>query len=246
MYISFFIVLFCSCVISGLVGFGGNILALPFLSLFLDVKTIVPVLLLTVIFNGAPRLLKGWRNVNLKCFLTMVPLALTGGFTGVYLVNTLHEGWMKLMLSVLMILIATKGLAELSGIWDIKMKEKKNPLLFVFPFMAGMMQAAFACGGPLYNLYIVLNLKQKEQIRTTQYAISITTSVVVFFKYLQDGVYQNEILNFVFLSLPAIILAYFVSEKIFHKMNGSQFLKLVYCVLILAGIMTGWQAIQLF
>ena len=54
----FFLVLFLACIISGLVGFGSNILALPFLSLFLDVKTIVPVLVLTVLANGIPRLLR--------------------------------------------------------------------------------------------------------------------------------------------------------------------------------------------
>ena len=42
--ILFFLILFLACIVSGLAGFGSNILALPFLSLFLDVKTIVPVL----------------------------------------------------------------------------------------------------------------------------------------------------------------------------------------------------------
>jgi len=239
-------VLFCACIVSGLVGFGSNILALPVLTLFLDVKTIVPVLILTVIFNGVPRLIKQYREVNLRLYCMMIPLSLLGGVIGVQLMTKLHEGWMKFFLAILMILIAIKGLLEISGVWQLKKKEKKNPLLLVFPFLAGLMQAAFACGGPLFNIYILLNLTEKEQIRATQFAISTTTAVLVVAQYMRAGVYQGQVLQFVFLLIPAVLLAYVVSERLFKQIDGKQFLKLVYIVLILAGMLTGWQAIQLF
>jgi len=244
-YISFFLILFFACIISGLVGFGSNILALPFLSLFLDVKTIVPVLILTVIFNGVPRLLQQYRSINLRIYFIMVPLALLGGLAGVQLATMLHEGWMKLILAILMLLIAVKGLVELKGILKIRVKEKQSPVLLVFPFLAGVMQAAFACGGPLFNMYILLNLTQKEQIRATQFAISTTTAIVVILQYLKADVYQGTVLNYVYLLIPAVLFAYFVSEKIFKKIDGKQFLELVYIILILAGIITAWQAVHL-
>lgn len=107
------------------------------------------------------------------------------------------------------------------------------------------MQAAFACGGPLFNIYILLNLTQKEQIRATQFAISTTAAIVVILQYLKADVYQSTVLNYVYLLIPAVLLAYFVSEKIFKKIDGKQFLKLVYIILILAGIITAWQAVHL-
>ena len=59
------------------------------------------------------------------------------------------------------------------------------------------------------------------------------------------GTYQGQTLHFVFLLIPAVLLAYVVSEHIFKRINGQQFLRMVYMVLLFAGFMTGYQALQL-
>lgn len=243
----FFLILFLACIVSGLVGFGSNILALPFLSLFLDVRVIVPVLILTVLCNGVPRLLSQYRSINLRTYLTMLPLALIGGFAGIHLINVLHEGWMKLLLAVLMLFIAVRGILELNGTRiTYSQKKKDNALLLLIPFLGGLMQAAFACGGPIYNMYILLKLQKKDEIRATMFAIGSTSASLIALQYFIAGVYQGQIVHFVFLLIPAVLLAYVVSEHIFKRINGQQFLYLVYFVLIFAGLMTAWQAIQLF
>ena len=141
--VMFFLIMFLACIVSGLVGFGSNILALPFLSLFLDVKTIVPVLVLTVLFNGVPRLLSQYRSINLFVYFSMLPLVALGGVCGIHLANMLHEGWMKLLLALLMIFIAGKGLRDLHSQGKPQPRAKKNPLIFCIPFLGGIMQAAF-------------------------------------------------------------------------------------------------------
>lgn len=241
----FFLIMFLACNISGLVGFGSNILALPFLSLFLDVKTIVPVLVLTVLFNGVPRLLSQYRSINLHVYFYMLPLAALGGVCGIHLSNILHEGWMKLLLALLMMFIAGKGLWEMQSSWRPALHQKKNPLIFCIPFLGGIMQAAFACGGPIFNIYILLNLQKKEEIRATQFAIGATSASMIALQYLMTNTYQGQTLHFVFLLIPAVLLAYVVSEHIFKRINGQQFLRMVYIVLILAGLMTGYQAVKL-
>lgn len=242
----FSLILFLACIVSGLVGFGSNILALPFLSFFFDTKVIVPVLILTVLCNGLPRLVTQYRSVNLRVYLTMLPLAMLGGYAGIHLVHVLHEGWMKLILALLMLLIATKGLLEQRGIWRARYHKRKNPLLLIIPFLGGIMQAAFACGGPVFNLYILLNLQQKEQIRATMFAIGATSASIIALQYLLAGVYQGQVLQLVFWLVPSVLLAYVVSERLFWKINGQRFLQLVYLVLIFTGCLTGWQALQLF
>lgn len=243
--VMFFLIMFLACIVSGLVGFGSNILALPFLSLFLDVKTIVPVLVLTVLFNGVPRLLSQYRSINLFVYFSMLPLVALGGVCGIHLANMLHEGWMKLLLALLMIFIAGKGLRDLHSQGKPQPRAKKNPLIFCIPFLGGIMQAAFACGGPIFNIYILLNLQKKEEIRATQFAIGATSASIIALQYLMTGTYQGQTLHFVFLLVPAVLLAYVVSEHIFKRINGQQFLRMVYIVLILAGFMTGYQAIKL-
>lgn len=107
------------------------------------------------------------------------------------------------------------------------------------------MQAAFACGGPIFNIYILLNLRKKEEIRATQFAIGATSASIIALQYLAEGAYQGETLHFVFLLIPAVLSAYVVSELIFKHIDGQQFLRLVYIVLIFSGLLTGWQALQL-
>jgi uncharacterized membrane protein YfcA len=227
------------------VGFGSNILALPFLSLFLDIKIIVPVLVLTVFCNGLPRLLTQYRHINLRLYGIMLPLAVIGGVIGVRMTSVLPEGIMKLLLSILMLLIALKGLYELHSGWNMRVRETLHPALHIIPVIGGMMQGAFACGGPLFNIYILLNLQKKEQIRTTQFAIGATSSCFIFLQYLAAGAYQGQTLYFTVLLLPAVILAYLISEHIFKRIDGRQFLRIVYIVLFFAGLMTAYQAWKL-
>ena len=241
----FFLILFTACIVSGLVGFGSNILALPFLSLFLDIKIIVPVLVLTVFCNGLPRLLTQYRHINLRLYGIMLPLAVIGGVIGVRMTSILPEGVMKLLLSILMLLIALKGLYELHSGWNMRVRETLHPALHIIPVIGGMMQGAFACGGPLFNIYILLNLQKKEQIRTTQFAIGATSSCFIFLQYLAAGAYQRQTLYFTVLLFPAVILAYLVSEHIFKRIDGRQFLRIVYIVLFFAGLMTAYQAWKL-
>ncbi len=241
----FFLILFLACIVSGLVGFGSNILALPFLSLFLDVKTIVPVLVLTVFCNGLPRLLTQYRHIDLKVYGIMLPLAIIGGVIGVRMTTILPEGIMKLLLSMLMLLIASKGLWELYSGWKPQPLQKLHPILHGIPVIGGIMQGAFACGGPLFNIYILLNLHKKENIRATQFAIGSTSSCFIFLQYLAAGAYQGQTLHFTVLLFPAVLMAYIVSERIFKRIDGQQFLRIVYVVLFLAGLMTCWQAWKL-
>ena len=241
----FFLILFTACIVSGLVGFGSNILALPFLSLFLDIKIIVPVLVLTVFCNGLPRLLTQYRHINLRLYGIMLPLAIIGGIIGVRMTSILPEGVMKLLLSILMLLIALKGLYELHSGWNMSVRKTLHPVLHIIPVIGGMMQGAFACGGPLFNIYILLNLQKKEQIRTTQFAIGATSSFFIFVQYLMAGSYQGQTLYFTLLLFPAVILAYLISEHIFKHINGRQFLHIVYLVLFFAGLMTAYQAWRL-
>ena len=241
----FFLILFTACIVSGLVGFGSNILALPFLSLFLDIKIIVPVLVLTVFCNGLPRLLTQYRHINLRLYGIMLPLAIIGGIIGVRMTSILPEGVMKLLLSILMLLIALKGLYELHSGWNMSVRKTLHPVLHIIPVVGGMMQGAFACGGPLFNIYILLNLQKKEQIRTTQFAIGATSSFFIFVQYLMAGSYQGQTLYFTLLLFPAVILAYLISEHIFKHIDGRQFLHIVYLVLFFAGLMTAYQAWKL-
>ena len=241
----FFLILFTACIVSGLVGFGSNILALPFLSLFLDIKIIVPVLVLTVFCNGLPRLLTQYRHINLRLYGIMLPLAIIGGVIGVRMTSVLPEGIMKLLLSILMLLIALKGLYELHSGWNMRVRETLHPALHIIPVIGGMMQGAFACGGPLFNIYILLNLQKKEQIRTTQFAIGATSSFFIFVQFLMAGSYQGQTLYFTLLLFLAVILAYLISEHIFKHIDGRQFLHIVYLVLFFAGLMTAYQAWRL-
>lgn len=243
--LAFFFIMVLACIVSGLVGFGSNILALPFLSLFLDVKTIVPVLVLTVLLNGTPRLLSQYRHIQLPVYLTMLPLAAAGGVCGIHMVNMLHEGWMKLLLSLLMIFIAGKGLWTMHSHWQPAHRPRKNPLLLCIPFLGGIMQGAFACGGPIFNIYILLNLHKKEEIRATQFAIGATSAGIIALQYLLTGTYQGQTLHFVFLLIPAVLLAYLISERIFKRIDSQQFLRVVYIVLMIAGFMTAYQALKL-
>ena len=239
----FFFILFFACIVSGLVGFGCNILALPFLSLFFDMKLVVPVLVLAVLCNGLPRLLTQYTQVSVSVYLQMLFPSILGGFLGMHLSNFLPELFLKFTLALFLFFFAVKGLLSQKNLFCFKTSSKRNPIFLLLPFFGGILQAAFACGGPLFNLYILQTLHQKEQIRATTFAIGSTSAALIALQYFQKNVYHGQTLSFVTLLLPAVFLAFFVSERIFQHLNRKRFLFLLYLLLLFTSIITCWQAI---
>lgn len=236
-----FVVLVAAC-IEGIVGFGGNILALPFLTLFVDIKLAVPILMLVPIINAMLRMCSEYKNIHWPTFWKVVVMGLIGGVVGILIGSYMSETVLKLLLSIFMVFVAVKGLyEEISGKSIGKSNlQKALPLYIKFGhgillFLSGFYNGAFACGGPFVAIYTTSVLKEKKYFRATMYSTVLATMSIMVIQKIMSGVYTGEVLFTAVLLLPALLIGYVISSIVQKKIDGKLFLKLVYGVILLAG-----------
>jgi len=235
-----FIVMLAAC-IEGVAGFGGNLLALPFIILFVDIKLAVPILMLVPVVNASLRMLKEYKNIYWPAFWKVTIMGIIGGFFGLTFSEYLSEAVLKLCLSLFMLFIAGKGIYELNKKADIVLCLKthlsfaQKILYFMILFLSGFYNGAFACGGPFVAIYATNILQEKRYFRATMYSTVLVTMGVLIFKNIAEGVYTGEVLYTSLMLLPALGLGYCISSQLQGRFEGTDFLKLVYEILFIAG-----------
>lgn len=236
----FSLIVMLATTIEGMVGFGGNILALPFIIIFIDMELAVPALMFVPIFNASLRMISEYKNIFWPAFWKITILGLLGGFLGLFLVQYLSEIVLKVFLSIFMIFVSLKGFYELHVKTEAILLASKPSILrrlfhFVLLLLSGIYNGAFTCGGPFVAIYATDTLKEKKYFRATMYSTVLITMGIMIAKKISAGDYTKKTLITVMLLLPALLLGYFFSSKLQKRINGELFLKFVYLVLLLAG-----------
>ena len=80
-------------------------------------------------------------------------------------------------------------------------------------------------------------IKEKKFFSTTLFSVWLTTNSLLTIKDFCVGNLTSEVIWLVLFSLPAIALALFVSDVISKRLNGERFSAVVYCILLLAGVL---------
>lgn len=240
----FAVIVFLAACIEGIVGFGGNILALPFLTLFVDIKLAVPILMLVPIINASFRMITEYKNIHWPTFWKVVVMGLIGGAVGLLIGEYLPETILKILLSIFMIFVSIKGLYETSTQRTLSVTgTSSNIVKFgrgLLLFLSGFYNGAFACGGPFVAIYTTSVLKEKRYFRATMYSTVLVTMSIMVLQKIFSGVYTGEVMYTAFMLIPALVLGYIISSIVQKRIDGQLFLKLVYGVILLAGfIMCG-------
>ena len=224
--------MFFSNILAGIAGFGCNIMALPFLTLFVSLKVITPTLLLTSIFNNTIRSAIYFKHIEIKQFFKIISITIIGALAGGSLLQIIPENYAKIALAIFMIIISLK---------NISTRKKKTGEINTFKkmlllFLSGSFQGAFASGGPFLAVYCVASFDEKEKIRGYQYSCSCVISIISAIQNAFYGNYNQENLILALWFLPAAIFALVISEKIVKKVNNALFKKIVYVALLVMGI----------
>ena len=147
----------CSLIVAGLlkgiIGVGMPIVALPLLSLFIDIKSAAMLMSMPLIFSNLPQALEGGNTG--RCLMQLMPVLLgmiPGLFLGVRLLLTLDANVAKI--------IAGLVLMGVGGITLLAPKLQLQPRLVLpagvtFGFFGGILGGIAAMAGPLV-LYFCL------------------------------------------------------------------------------------------
>jgi uncharacterized membrane protein YfcA len=102
--------------------------------------------------------------------------------------------------------------------------------------VGGVFSALFGAGGWVYSVYLLRRLDDPQQIRATQTAVLMFSSVVRVALFLLAGrLLETQLLWLVLALLPAVGLGLFIGHHISLRLDRRRFLLLLHSVLLLTG-----------
>jgi len=225
--------------IFAMAGFGAVFISAPALAQVMPVATIVPVLALVdcaaAVING----LKLGRKVAFDEMKWLIPLMVCGSLIGIKALLVIPAKPMMYALGVFVI-----GYALYSLFIPPRQGEISRKWIVPFGFFGGIFSGMFGSGGFVYAMYLTRRLFDRDAIRATQAALisfSSFTRVVIF---AIAGIYADlHTLTLAIACLPAMFLGTWLGHRITVSMSREQFLRAIYCLLLVSGgalLMRAW------
>lgn len=211
-------------------GLAGTILMLMIMSLFYETKQLVIYSVLPQILVASIGLIRSPKTVDLRFLMGMLGLAFAGGIVGLYLFYYFSSTTFHLMLATA---ISLFGLYLVISPHSFTLSPLTRSVLDV---SAGISQALFGISGPIAMTRLMGTFDQKMIIRNYALAFFLTLNVFRMAAYVINGTFSPEIIQWMVISGPFLVVTLWFSNHLHFKVNEQIFKRVVSWMIFLGGL----------
>jgi uncharacterized protein len=227
----------CSLIVAGLlkgtIGVGMPVVALPLLSLFIDIKSAAMLLSMPLIFSNLPQALEGGKTG--RCLMQLTPVILgmiPGLFLGVRVLLALDTNVAKIIAGL--VLMGVGGVTLLAPKLQLQSR-LVLPTGITFGFFGGILGGIAAMPGPLVFIFLLAKgLRGKAFTKEASLYLVVSAGLLAIlltasrqFGWLDVSVSTAAILP--------VVLGMYVGQHMRDKIAPETFKKLVLIAVIAAG-----------
>ena len=218
-------------VVQGITGFGGIVLALPVLTLFFPIKTLIPALILVNAAQALYYAVAERRHIQAVHARAIILLSLLGLPVGYALFSYLPAEQLKLGLGVFVVFVAVWNLSGLElG------TEPPRPLYHLLNFLGGLTQGALGSGGPFLVIYTAKMIQDKSQFRATLSLVWAVLDLLLFVFYFLNRSLTREMAPLVLVAMPVVILSTWLGLVLHDRIPQKPFRTMVFAILLISGL----------
>ena len=226
------VILFLSTFVRSALGFGDALIAMPLLALVVGMQIATPLVAMGASTIAFTILLKSWRKVEIKDAWRLVLFTWIGIPLGILFLKAAPEFLVK---SLLGILVIGFGLYNLFIPNLPKLKTEK--WAYLTGLVAGILGGAYNTNGPPVVVYGILRRWDPEKFRATLQGYFLPTGFAILITHGLAGMWTSQVVHYYLYSLPIIIGAVLVGEKVNQIIPQGKFDKVIYGFLVLVGVL---------
>lgn len=232
------LVVFLTHVQEGITGFGCTVLALPFIALLLGLKVAVPVLVIQAWALTLYIVLVSRKQIIWREYAYILLIAGLGFPFGMLMSQRLPEEGLKWVLAIFMVAIGIHGFLRYMFRPNAKVNASKSSKRWASGLLpvGGLIHGAFGSGGPLIVIYATKALQDKSLFRVTLCMVWFTLNTILVSGWIISSSLTPHILRLTAFCMPFTLIGMVLGNMAHHRMNELLFRRLVYGVLIAAGI----------
>ena len=213
------------------IGFGDAIIAVPLLSLMMDLSEAVPFILFISTIMSVVSMWKNRTHIQFISLKRTGIMALVGFPLGVVLLGTIDEQLVKGGLGFLLILLAlwyfspTKQFHLKASAWS-----------YLFGLLAGILCGAYAIRGIVFGIYGNLRGWSPAQFKSTIHSFYLVSSILIPVGYFGAGLVTPRVVGLLIVMLPVGFVATLAGNWCSGKLDDGAFQTLIWSVLLLLGV----------
>lgn len=217
--------------LQGLTGFGAALIAMPLLTLLMDLRTATPLSILTGLA------ITTFLSLQLRAHLEMakiLPLFI-GSLPGIYLgILFLKFGDAHLLEALLGVILLAYSIVRLR--WKPRPRQYHALWAYGAGFFTGAISSAFSAGGPPAIIYTTLTDWTKDQIKATLSGFFLASGIVTALGHAAHGLITRTVLEYFAVSGSAALLGVYCGTKWYARYNLHQYFRLIFMLLTILGI----------
>lgn len=221
--------IFCGFFVQTVVGFAGSLIALPILLIGLKLPDAIAYISIFYLFSSAFLVKKEWKNIDKSVIGKLSLTSIVGVIVGIVVLTYSQPIILKKALGVFILLYVAYVVI---GKTDLKLGNKGSML---FGVLGGFFAGVFSTGGPLYVIAVKNTVDEVKVFRATMIGVLALVTAVRIPSLAIGGVLNAEHLKISLFIFPVFILAQFLGNYFFLKINENMFKKVLLGLLCLSG-----------
>lgn len=227
------IVIICiAAVLQSISGFGFSLLAMPLLSIFVDIQDAVVIATLCGIFTNAVHLRKDFQLVERSIARRISLSALIGMPLGVVVLSVFSATHMRAIIGAVIVVLVFLMMR------NFVLKTENTTVDIVLGAFSGLLATSVSTNGP--PLVFLLQSKQLDpwRLRATLAYVFTISGCASFIVLMIAGKGSIEAFQYAMLSLPAMYLGTVVGRKARLRVTQEAFKRLMYVLLLATAVST--------
>jgi len=224
-------IIFLSTFIRSALGFGDALIAMPLLALVIGIQVATPLVAMGASTIAFTILLKSWRKVEIKAAWRLVIATWIGIPLGILFLKAAPEILVKSLLGILLMGFGAYNLF----VPDLP-KLLNEKWAFVTGLIAGILGGAYNTYGPPVVIYGILRRWNPEKFRATLQGYFLPTGLAILITHGLAGMWTTQVVRLYGYSIPVIIGAVLLGEKVNLLIPQGKFDKIIYGFLVVIGV----------
>jgi len=231
-YFFLFLIILIAGFTQGVTGFGFGLLAIPLLSLFINIKTAVPLCSLLGILVTAFLSLRLRNHIDRRKILPLLLGCIPGVAAGTLVLKNAPTELLSLLMGIMLIAYS---------LYRLTIRQQPRSIdsrwAYVAGFFTGAISSAFSAGGPPTIIYTTLRGWDKNEIKATLSGFFLTGGLIVITAHALTGLTTGLVLHYFLYSAPVVVGGVFVGSLLYDRIDTTAYLKLLQCMLLAMGVL---------
>jgi uncharacterized membrane protein YfcA len=230
--IASFVVVILAAAVSGLIGFGLALVAVPLLLIFFEPAEVVVLLSFISLFTNIVIVQDSWRQVETRSILSLMPWAIIGLILGTEILRSVNPDYIRLGVGVVVVLSAMLLLRDVT----IKGIEGRLGTVFAGATSGALATSTGIAGPPIVLLFAARRLP-KASFRVSNAAYFLVLGVAIIITLFARSIVEVSEVWTAAILVPAAFIGKTLGTVLVKYLSDDAFRKITLLVVLLTGVL---------